>query len=90
VKHTWTKDEIQLIGDQIGTAIQVSRNIVDAMGLDKEDLAKFEEYLAVQDAVGAVIDPTTYREAIHGQWFEKARERIKVLKALLDLPMVGD
>ena len=71
--------ELLAIGLKINKAIEVAWNF----GLTIKELEKFEEYINRQETVMPLTDPSSFQK--HGKLFNKAKERIELLKSIIKL-----
>lgn len=77
--------ELDIIGIQIGACIQQIIEMVQQSGLTQEDLNKFEQYVNRQESIGAIFDPTAYREMLQTNGFEESKKRTALIRSALAL-----
>lgn len=72
--------ELLEIGKKINKAITTVRNIAPT----KKELEFFENYILQQEAVAPLLNPNFIQK--HGfKLFDQAKERVQLIKAILDL-----
>ena len=79
--------ELKGIGERIASIYRSLERIavLAQETLTPEDLEKFSAHLETQEAVGWVLDPTTYRELSQGGRFEQVKERIALIRKLHEI-----
>jgi len=71
--------ELLAIGIKINKAIEA----IWKHGLTIEELEEFEDYINRQETVMPLTDPSSFQK--HGKLFDKAKERIRLLKPVIEL-----
>jgi predicted RNA-binding protein with EMAP domain len=71
--------ELIEIGLRINRAIQA----VWKSGLSIEDLEEFEDYINHQETIMPLLNPSSFQK--HGKLFNDAKERIELLKPILQM-----
>ena len=71
--------ELIEIGLRINRAIQAAWK----SGLSIEDLEEFEEYINHQETIMPLLNPSSFQK--HGKLFDKAKERVELLKPIIKL-----